>query len=240
MTAQESNATPPSAQANNKPANPQANINSNSNGDTPAPHEKPRPAKAAARLRPARPSDAAAIAGLGADAFSQTFGHSVEPHELQAFLDAEYTPAAIARDLADPEKEVVVAVADTPSSSPDDAASATSGQGKGAEEAEEILGFAYLTLNSDDPAVSTFPSRAELQRIYVSPRAHGAGVGGALAREVDRLARARGFRHLWLGVWEENAVALRAYARWGYRVVGTHDFWVGPVCQRDSVMVKEL
>lgn len=229
MTAQESNATKPSTQAN-----------TGSNGGMTAPPETPRPAKAAARLRPARPSDAAAIASLGADSFTQTFGHSVEPHELQAFLDAEYTPAAIARDLADPEKEVVVAVADTPSSSPDGATSTTLDQGAEGEEGETILGFAYLTLNSDDPAVVAFPSRAELQRIYVSPRAHGAGVGGALAREVDRLARRRGLRHLWLGVWEENAVALRAYARWGYRVVGAHDFWVGPVCQRDSVMVKEL
>ena len=171
-------------------------------------------------LRAARSGDAAPIAKLGAYVFSHTFAHSVEAHELQAFLDEAYTLEAIAKDLDDGDKDVIVAV--------------------DAGNENEILGFAFLTRNSVEPAVEHVANRVELQRIYVDPKAHGMGVGSLLSREMDRMAREQGFAWIWLGVWEENYKALRAYERWGYRIVGKHDFCVGPVVQTDHVMLKEL
>lgn len=171
------------------------------------------------RVRPAQPSDAAAIAQLGAHVFTVTFGHSVTADELQAYLNKEYTPAAIAKDLQDAQKDTIVGVDD------DDG---------------KILGFAVLTRGSSEPCVEQLESKVELQRIYVHPDAHGKGVGGRLARQVEDMAREQGFRWMWLGVWEENVVAQKAYEKWGYEKVGEHDFVIGGVVQTDWIMRKEL
>ncbi|KAH6955955.1 acyl-CoA N-acyltransferase [Ilyonectria sp. MPI-CAGE-AT-0026] len=134
-------------------------------------------------------SDATAIAELGAHVFSATFAHSVQPRELQQFLDESYTTATVTKDMDDSTKDIIVA---------------TSLE-------DEIIGFAYLTRGSSEPCIADLADTVELQRIYVHPSAHGQGIGGLLAREIERMAREQGFKHIWLGVWEENNNALAAY-----------------------------
>jgi GNAT superfamily N-acetyltransferase len=169
-------------------------------------------------IRLAKPSDAGVIANLGAHVFTVTFGHSVEPHELTAFLQESYTKEAILADINDPNKDVIIAT------SPEN----------------EFLGFAYLTRGSTEPCVENLEKTVELQRIYVRPESHGAGVGKALGKAIEDMARKQGFKNLWLGVWEENHIATRAYERWGYEKVGHHDFTIGSIVQTDDIMVKVL
>ncbi|HWJ21079.1 MAG TPA: GNAT family N-acetyltransferase, partial [Gemmatimonadaceae bacterium] len=66
------------------------------------------------------------------------------------------------------------------------------------------------------------------------------GVGAALMRHVLDAARERGARTLWLGVWEQNAVARAFYARWGFGEVGEHDFLLGGDVQRDLLLTRAL
>ncbi|KAF4959523.1 hypothetical protein FGADI_1590 [Fusarium gaditjirri] len=169
-------------------------------------------------IRPATLTDANRIAELGAHVFTITFGHSVEPHELAAFLEESYTEASIIKDLKDPNKDVIIAT------NPNDG----------------FLGFAYLTRGSNEPCVENLEKTVELQRIYVHPDAHGAGVGKALEKAIESMAKEQGFENLWLGVWEENTRAIKAYEKWGYKQVGYHGFTVGSVVQTDHVMVKSL
>ncbi|RTE82921.1 hypothetical protein BHE90_002539 [Fusarium euwallaceae] len=169
-------------------------------------------------VRPASVKDAGRIAELGAHVFTMTFGHSVQPHELEAFLEESYTPSAITRDINDHDKDVIVAT--------------------GAN--NDILGFAYLTRGSTEPCVQQVEKTVELQRIYVHPLAHGKGVGRVLERAIENMAREQGFKHIWLGVWEENLRAIKAYEKWGYTQVGDHDFVIGTVVQTDNIMLKAL
>ncbi|OLN87477.1 putative N-acetyltransferase [Colletotrichum chlorophyti] len=172
----------------------------------------------AAVVRPATVADASAIAELGAHVFSVTFGHSVEPHELQAFLDESYTVEAVTKELNDPNKDTILAV----------------------DAVGDVLGFAMLTRGSSEPCLAHLKNTVELQRIYMYPKAHGTGAARLLADRIDEMARAEGFEHIWLGVWQENWRAKRAYEKWGYSTVGTHDFVVGSVVQTDDIMVKKL
>ncbi|RGP73895.1 gnat family acetyltransferase [Fusarium sporotrichioides] len=169
-------------------------------------------------IRPATLSDVSTISELGARVFSVTFGHSVEPHELAAFLEESYTKEAITSDINDTNKDIIVAT----------------------NSDNEFLGFAYLTRGSTEPCVEDLEKTVELQRIYVDPNSHGAGVGKALEKAIEGMARDQGFKNLWLGVWEENPRAIRAYEKWGYKQVGDHDFTIGSVVQRDHIMVKSL
>ncbi|KAL6924195.1 hypothetical protein ACHAPO_003414 [Fusarium lateritium] len=169
-------------------------------------------------IRLATLSDASHISELGARVFSVTFGHSVEPHELAAFLEESYTTEAITNDINSPDKDVIVAT----------------------NSDDELVGFAYLTRGSTEPCVEDLDMTVELQRIYVDLDLHGTGVGKVLEKTIESMARDQGFKHLWLGVWEENPRAIKAYEKWGYKQVGDHDFTIGSVVQRDHILVKSL
>ncbi|KAE9992790.1 hypothetical protein EG327_007714 [Venturia inaequalis] len=171
-------------------------------------------------LRDALPEDAAPIAALGADIFTITFGHSVSQKELSAFLTEHYSTASILADIINPAKSMIVAT-DTSTNN-------------------KIVGFALLTRGSEEPCLAHLSDAVELQRLYVDVGFHGRGVGKLLEARMVGLAREGGFGWLWLGVWEENDVALRVYGKLGYGKVGEHDFVIGEVVQRDLIMVKRI
>lgn len=169
-------------------------------------------------LRKAKPSDAEAIAAMGAAVFTATFGHSVPPQDLQSYLDETYSLDAIAEYLAHPEKDTIVAT----------------------DERGRIQGYVTLAHGTSEPCVEDLESKAELERLYVDVSAHGKGVGSLLARAIEQLARDAGYKNMWLGVWEENEKATKMYEKWGYRMVGDHDFRLGTVVQTDNIMTKAL
>ncbi|KAH6896540.1 acyl-CoA N-acyltransferase [Thelonectria olida] len=177
-----------------------------------------RPDSQTISIRQAGSSDATEIARLGAKVFTNTFGHSVQPHELQAFLDESYAVSAITKDVHDETKDIIVAT----------------------DSENTIVGFAYLTRGTTEPCVAQVENKVELQRIYVDMSAHGKGIGRLLSSRIDDMAREQGFKNIWLGVWEENENATRAYEKWGYRQCGTHDFVIGSVVQTDNIMIKSL
>jgi ribosomal protein S18 acetylase RimI-like enzyme len=170
-------------------------------------------------VRRAHLDDAAQIAELGSLVFSVTFGHSVEPHQLQAYLDESYSVTATAADISNPQKDMIVAT-------------------KGEE--GSIIAFALLTRGTSEPCVQHLQNAVELQRIYVHPGIHGKGVGKLLADKLENMARGQNFQYIWLGVWEENYQAMKAYEKWGYKKVGEHDFTIGQVVQTDYILLKEL
>ena len=176
-------------------------------------------------VRKATQNDAAAIAELGAHIFTVTFGHSVAPHELQAYLDEAYSTEATTTDISDTNKDMIVAT--DPSAQDDD-------------DNNRIVGFALLTRGTTEPCIAHVADQVELQRIYVHPSAHGRGIGRLLAQTCEDMGRAQGFRYMWLGVWEENLRAIKVYEKLGFEKVGSHDFKIGEVVQTDNIMIKSL
>lgn len=169
-------------------------------------------------IRDALLEDVDIIAHLGAHVFTTTFGHSVPPHELQAYLDESYNTTSIGKDVRDPNKDMIVAT------TPDNV----------------IIGFALLTRGTSEPCIDHLDNKVELQRIYVHPDYHGLGIGKHLANRIEDMARQQGFSHIWLGVWEENFNAQKLYEKLGYVMAGDHDFTIGEVVQTDHIMVKSL
>jgi ribosomal protein S18 acetylase RimI-like enzyme len=196
--------------------------------------------------------DAPAIAHLGATVFSTTFGFSIPPHDLKAFLQEAYTVEAIEEDILCPTKHVFVACAraksndsrdvSAPSSDKNDSEDSGNDAGVDAEEDDddEVIGFTQLTEGTTEPCISHLRSSVELQRLYVSTAHHGLGVGKFLVREIEALARSLGYKSLWLGVWEGNFKAQRVYEGLGFAKVGDHEFKMGKCIQMDWIMTKEL
>ncbi|KAJ3494329.1 hypothetical protein NLG97_g4152 [Lecanicillium saksenae] len=197
-------------------------------------------------IRKATLADAAGIVRIGRDVFTTTFGHSVPEPELLAYLDSAYTEPLITAELKDPAKDVIVAVHRHDSHGPDTSPTeAEPDTGKALVADGAVVAFAQLTRGTsvDEPCVASLAhaeSSVELQRLYVDNSYHGKGIGSRLAGTTEDIARKEGFTHMWLGVWEENGVAARVYAKLGYSPIGFHDFAVGSIVQRDDILMKQL
>ncbi|MCJ1330231.1 hypothetical protein MMC10_006914 [Thelotrema lepadinum] len=175
-------------------------------------------AKTHSLMRKATLEDITQIIKLGLHVFTRTFGHSVPPDQLQAYLDEFYTTTAVTKDIEDPRKDMIVAT----------------------DQNDTILGFALLTRGTSDPCLTHLEKIIELQRLYVHTDHHGKGLGKALALKTEEMAREQGYANIWLGVWEENLKAEKIYERLGYQTVGSHPFSLGNVVQTDKIMVKKL
>ncbi len=169
-------------------------------------------------IRFARALDAESICRIGSTVFAATFGHSLSVEDLNAYLDRAYSLQSVLDTIANASNTVCVAC------DPED----------------EVLGFAVLTEGTTEECIRDVPAPVELQRLYVDGKAHGKGVGGALVRFVEGVARKRGFHTCWLGVWEYNYTAQKVYERLGYARVGEHDFVMGKEVQTDWIMTKAL
>ena len=81
----------------------------------------------------------------------------------------------------------------------------------------------------------------KLDKLYVLPRCHGAGIGRALIEHVAAAARASGCGSLTLNVNRQNASAIRAYERCGFTIRDRGDFPIGAgFVMEDFIMVREL
>ena len=65
----------------------------------------------------------------------------------------------------------------------------------------------------------------EFRMLAVVPAARGRGVGEALVRACEELARAAGATRMWLTTLDDMAAAQRIYARLGYRHDPTRDWY---------------
>jgi ribosomal protein S18 acetylase RimI-like enzyme len=155
-------------------------------------------------------ADAPALANLGAQTFTDTFGHLYQPDDLAIFLQ-NHTVDSWTRELADPAFEVRIAARDG-----------------------VLVGYVKL-----GPPHLPFEPRgeaAELRQLYVIEEMKGQGVAPALMDWAIERARDRRADHLYLSVFTDNHRARRFYEKLGFEAEGTYHFMVGNHADDDIVM----
>ena len=81
----------------------------------------------------------------------------------------------------------------------------------------------------------------KLDKLYVLPEHHRAGIGRTLIEHVGTHARAAACTGLTLNVNRNNAPAIRAYERCGFVIRGRGDFPIGSgFVMEDYIMVLDL
>lgn len=172
-------------------------------------------------VRTATEADLTALADVAARTFPLACPPGATTENIAAFVAENLSAPRFADHLADPRRDVLVAV--------------RSGR---------ITGYA-MTIDGvpDDAdvqrAVTARPA-VELSKIYVLPDAHGAGVSAALMTEVLTRAAHRGAACVWLGVNQQNHRAQRFYGKQGFTVTGTKTFRLGAGLEHDYVLVRPL
>lgn len=189
-------------------------------------------------IRPARQTDAAALAAVAA----VTFPLACPPHTTDeaktAFVATVLSEARFDEYIADADRLLLVAESD--GADRPDRADEPDGPGS----ASSLVGYTMLNVvEPSDPdvvAALTLRPAVELSKCYVMPGAHGSGVASALMQASLRAATATGAAGVWLGVNEENARAQRFYAKHGFQRVGSKHFLVGDRLEDDFVLERPL
>jgi diamine N-acetyltransferase len=154
----------------------------------------------AAIVRPATAEDAEALGVIGPAAYAEAYAYlwdrpDAYTHQLRTFGQRAF------RALLDqPEARVWIS-----------------------EVGEAAVGFLSMIIGSVDPIVHR-SGGAELPRIYILGSAQRMGIGRLLLDAAIAQAAVEGLTHVWLDVMASADWARRAYAKWGFRELGSAQF----------------
>ena len=167
-------------------------------------------------IRVANVNDAAVLADLARRTFYDTFAATNDADDMALHLASAYGVDQQTRELE--HRDITTLLV---------------------EDGGEAIAYAQVR---DDhvPECVTGPSPIELWRFYLDHRWHGRGVAIVLMERVKQVARERGAKTMWLGVWERNDRARAFYAKCGFTDAGKHIFLFGTDPQTDLVMVTTL
>jgi ribosomal protein S18 acetylase RimI-like enzyme len=182
-------------------------------------------------FRLATPKDASQVSHLIGSTWAKFFAYSVTESDLETYLTKTVSEAQIRIEIQDQSKLFLVACR----SSESDVDSSSSGQQAGST----IVGVAQLNLKTTESGLTT-SQPIELNRLYIDPNEQGSGLASTLLEYAEEQSRTRGYDGMWLGVWENNARAMRFYEKKGFERRGEHWFWVGESQRRDWIMEKSL
>ncbi len=168
-------------------------------------------------IRLAAPTDAKALALVGAATFLDTYAERIGGSDIVAHAATRHSESYYTACLNDP--CIHIWIAQTGS--------------------EAIIGYLLMgpaTLPADAP----HPDDLEIVRIYVLSRFHKTGIGHRLMQHAIAKAAQLHARRLVLGVFHGNEKALAFYARQGFTQIGTRTFTVGAAQFHDFVLARPI
>lgn len=167
-------------------------------------------------IRPALPDDIDRLAPFAARVFHDTFAADSDPADMERYLAAAFAPTQLAAEIADPACVFRLAHVDA-----------------------ALVGYLKLR-RAAVPACVVGQAPLELSRLYVTREWQGRGIAAALMHAALDYARERGYRTMWLGVWDRNPRARAFYSKWRFREVGEHAFQFGNELQSDLVYARAV
>ncbi len=152
--------------------------------------------------------DTEALAELGRSSFVGAFAHLYTPENLNMFLQTAYSAAAVAQEVASPDRLYHVAELD------------------GA-----LIGYCKLKrqtgFNAEIGGDLKERKILDLAQLYLHSDMTGKGIGDALMQWALGYAKSQGYDDILLSVFSENYGGQRFYARYGFTKYSDFYFMVG-------------
>ncbi len=167
-------------------------------------------------VRKVRPDELQILQIIGSSTFEATYGALNTEENMRQYLAEHFCMEAIKTSFENPEEEFYFA-----------------------ENSGHIIGYVKLNHGSAQTE-DKFPNTLEIERIYVIAEHQRKGYGLALLEEAIGIASKKGYKSIWLGVWDRNAKAINFYEKNGFSIAGIHPFVLGTDPQRDYLMKLEL
>jgi ribosomal protein S18 acetylase RimI-like enzyme len=169
-------------------------------------------------IRRCTTDDAATVAALAARLFAEAYGPTHPEPELSRYLARSFPVDGIREAIA--EDDVTILVAE--------------------DSMGDAIAYAYLRASPEPPTGVSGQRVFEIVRFYVDGTWQGKGVGAALMEECFEDAKRRGADSIWLQVWKEAPWAVGFYARMGFTIVGSAQFYFGDRVGDDHVMSRSV
>jgi ribosomal protein S18 acetylase RimI-like enzyme len=171
-------------------------------------------------IRSVQPDMLDTLVVLERQTFTETFSHTYNKEDLEAFLNEKKSPAALKQEMQQKGARYYICYyGDTPA------------------------GFMKLNLDKqpDDKARTVLPTPVlELEKIYVLQAFQGYKLGKAMIHHAYTVAKDHQALCIWLGVWEHNTKARQFYEREGFERFSEHSFLVGSQLDTDWLYKKSL
>jgi diamine N-acetyltransferase len=149
-------------------------------------------------------SHAAIIGTIGKKSFRRAFEHLFNLKEdLLEYLENTYCAVKLANSIRHEDNVYLLAFIDG-----------------------EPAGFAKIKKYSLNEHIESI-SQMELQKIYVLQEYHGKGIGTALLKEVNNVAKEVYPDYIWLDTHISNENAIRLYEKNGFKKIGRYFFTIG-------------
>jgi len=155
-------------------------------------------------IKKATTDDSKIIAEIGRVSVGEAHRESCEAKHLDEYLDKNYNRIAIEHELNNPENIYHIIYYN-----------------------EEPVGFSKIVLDAQHPNIRD-ERVTKLDRIYLLKEFQGLKLGRELLDFNIRLSQDHGQRGLWLFTWVGNQQAIDFYHRAGFKIVGSHDFYITP------------
>ena len=166
-------------------------------------------------VRTCNQKDIETLISLGIKTFRDTFDEFNTPQNMLQYINKTFTRKNIEQEMNEPGTVFFLAF-----------------------DGRRPAGYAKIR-TSAKPALLDGPA-LEIEKLYAQKDYIGKRVGHMLMQTCLAFARKKGYKVLWLGVWEQNARAISFYEKNGFVRFGEHTFNLGADQQVDWLMKKDL
>lgn len=168
-------------------------------------------------IRRATVEDAVYISLLGRITYTESHGEYIEnKKDLLAFYNTHYSVSKIREELNDKENVFWIVFSD-----------------------ELPIGFAKLSLNATNSIIADNNS-CKLQRLYILNDFIALKIGSQLQNLILEKARELKFTTIWLTAYYKNTKGIRFYDKYGFKKIGSIDFFVGETNYENLIFAKKL
>jgi ribosomal protein S18 acetylase RimI-like enzyme len=167
-------------------------------------------------IKTASIADAEVLAELGKKTFIDTFAKDNRPEDMALYVSQTFGTDKQLAEILDTKRLISIAWVGS-----------------------IAAGYYHLLDGAPDPSVSG-ENPIEVLRLYVDSNWHSKGIGPALMSDCIKVAGNKGYKTIWLGVWEKNLKAQAFYQKYSFEQVGTHIFTLGTDDQVDIIMSRNI
>ena len=168
-------------------------------------------------IRRATVTDATYIALLGRITYTESHGNYIEDKKnLLDFYDEHYAVSNIKKELNDENNVFWIVFSD-----------------------ELPIGFAKLCLNENHNNLAD-NSSCKLQRLYILNDFISLKIGSQLQDIILQKAIDLKLKTIWLTAYYKNTKGIKFYKKYGFKQIGSIDFYVGETNYENLIFAKEL
>lgn len=167
-------------------------------------------------VRTCNVKDVETLVSLSIKTFRDTFDEFNTPQNMLLYINKVFTKKKIEQEMKEPGTVFFLAF-----------------------DGRKAAGYAKIR-SSQKATVLDKAGGLEIERLYAHRDYIGKRVGRILLQTCLAYAKKKGFKSLWLGVWEKNSRAIAFYEKHGFIRFGEHPFILGHDEQTDWLMRKDL